>query len=249
MKKTISVLLIVLLLAVACMGFVACDEDDPAPVIKDTIYAYMERTTFSFGGFEVVDIGEYLGGEKENEAELAFVDDSLVRATTDRLQEVLEKHKDDLLTKYTSDRIETIINSSFPKKATTKQQYIPEGKWLSNKDFSNFAIGDLMDQGVDDMIHDVYALGEYNAVFVSASYHMDAPVGNVRGELNFYTAVKKGERIVCYVRTSIYHIAGNISEDLLKLATVEERHYIAEYVRAAHREIFTSWYEVNGNKI
>ena len=59
MKKTISILMILLLLAVACIGFVACDEDeltpsggDNPPVDKIGLHDFMAETAFSFGEFE-----------------------------------------------------------------------------------------------------------------------------------------------------------------------------------------------------
>ena len=65
MKKTISILMILLLLAVACIGFVACDDGSEENMtleraIKNSAFhQFLIKTEFSFGGFEWVDLGEY----------------------------------------------------------------------------------------------------------------------------------------------------------------------------------------------
>ena len=79
MKKTISILMILLLLTVACIGFVACNEDEPAPVDAGIHpFVFAKESEFSFGRFtedKIIGLGNRaLYGRRYGEASTAAVD-------------------------------------------------------------------------------------------------------------------------------------------------------------------------------
>ena len=117
MKKTISILMILLLLAVACIGFVACDEDEPAPGGGDTPsvdegiqpFVFAKESEFSFGRFtedKIIGLGNRdLYGRRYGEASTAAVDpiyeddrallmvnDTVASDTISKMQALFEKY-------------------------------------------------------------------------------------------------------------------------------------------------------------
>ena len=117
MKKTISILMILLLLAVACIGFVACDEDEPAPGGGDTPsvdegiqpFVFAKESEFSFGRFtedKILGLGNRaLYGRRYGEASSAAVDpqykdndallmvnDTVASDTISKMQALFEKY-------------------------------------------------------------------------------------------------------------------------------------------------------------
>ena len=93
MKKTISILMILLFLAVACIGFVACDEDEPSPDGGNDlpsnngntdneesmgVFRFARENEFSFGKFvedKIIAIGNREKfGQRYDEANTAAVD-------------------------------------------------------------------------------------------------------------------------------------------------------------------------------
>ena len=117
MKKTISILMILLLLAVACIGFVACDEDEPAlgggdtPSVDEGIqpFDFAKESEFSFGRFtedKILGLGNRaLYGRRYGEASSAGVDpqyeddrallmvnDTVASDTISKMQALFEKY-------------------------------------------------------------------------------------------------------------------------------------------------------------
>ncbi|MBP3291090.1 MAG: hypothetical protein J6M26_01410, partial [Clostridia bacterium] len=117
MKKTISILMILLLLAVACIGFVACDEDEPSPDGGDTPsvdegiqpFVFAKESEFSFGKFtedKIIGLGNRaLYGRRYGEASSAAVDpqfeddrallmvnDTIASGTISKMQALFEKY-------------------------------------------------------------------------------------------------------------------------------------------------------------
>lgn len=117
MKKTISILMILLLLAVACIGFVACDEDEPAPGGGDTppvdegihSFDFAKESEFSFGRFtedKIIGLGNRaLYGRRYGEASTAaadptyndhkallMVNDTVASDTISKMQALFEKY-------------------------------------------------------------------------------------------------------------------------------------------------------------
>ena len=117
MKKTISILMILLLLAVACIGFVACDEDAPAlgdgdtPSVDEGIHPFVfaKESEFSFGRFtedKIIGLGNRaLYGRRYGEASTAavnpkyeddrallMVNDTLASDTISKMQALFEKY-------------------------------------------------------------------------------------------------------------------------------------------------------------
>ena len=117
MKKTISILMILLLLAVACIGFVACDEDEPAlgggdtPSVDEGIqpFVFAKESEFSFGKFtedKIIGLGNRaLYGRRYGEASSAAVDpqfeddrallmvnDTIASGTISKMQALFEKY-------------------------------------------------------------------------------------------------------------------------------------------------------------
>ena len=111
MKKTISILMILLLLAVACIGFVACDEDEPAPSVDEGIHPFVfaKESEFSFGRFtedKILGLGNRaLYGRRYGEASTAAVDpqyeddrallmvnDTVASDTISKMQALFEKY-------------------------------------------------------------------------------------------------------------------------------------------------------------
>ena len=117
MKKTISILMILLLLAVACIGFVACDEDEPAPGGGDVDagihpFVFAKESEFSFGRFtedKIIGLGNRaLYGRRYGEASTAAVDpiyenndallmvnDTVASDTISKMQALFEKYATD----------------------------------------------------------------------------------------------------------------------------------------------------------
>ena len=116
MKKTISILMILLLLAVACIGFVACDEDEPSPggdtpSVDEGIqpFDFAKESEFSFGRFtedKIIGLGNRaLYGRRYGEASSAAVDpqyeddrallmvnDTVASDTISKIQALFEKY-------------------------------------------------------------------------------------------------------------------------------------------------------------
>ena len=114
MKKTISILMVLLLLAVACIGFVACDEDEPAPGGGDVDagihpFVFAKESEFSFGRFtedKIIGLGNRaLYGRRYGEASTAAVDpiyenndallmvnDTVASDTISKMQALFEKY-------------------------------------------------------------------------------------------------------------------------------------------------------------
>lgn len=117
MKKTISILMILLLLAVACIGFVACDKDEPAPGGGDTPpvdegihpFVFAKESEFSFGRFtedKILGLGNRaLYGRRYGEASstavdpqfeddraLLMVNDTIASDTISKMQALFEKY-------------------------------------------------------------------------------------------------------------------------------------------------------------
>ena len=116
MKKTISILMILLLLAVACIGFVACDEDESAPggdtsSVDEGIHPFVfaKESEFSFGRFtedKIIGLGNRaLYGRRYGEASTAAVDpqyeddrallmvnDTVASDTISKMQALFEKY-------------------------------------------------------------------------------------------------------------------------------------------------------------
>ena len=119
MKKTISILMILLLLAVACIGFVACDEDEPSPEGGDTPsvdegiqpFVFAKESEFSFGRFtedKILGLGNRaLYGRRYGEANTAtaapdpefdddrallMVNDTVASDTISKMQALFEKY-------------------------------------------------------------------------------------------------------------------------------------------------------------
>ena len=119
MKKTISILMILLLLAVACIGFVACDKDEPAPGGGDTPsvdegiqpFDFAKESEFSFGKFtedKILGLGNRaLYGRRYGEASTAtaapdpefeddrallMVNDTVASDTISKMQALFEKY-------------------------------------------------------------------------------------------------------------------------------------------------------------
>ena len=119
MKKTISILMILLLLAVACIGFVACDEDEPSPEGGDTPsvdegiqpFDFAKESEFSFGRFtedKILGLGNRaLYGRRYGEANTAtaapdpefdddrallMVNDTVASDTISKMQALFEKY-------------------------------------------------------------------------------------------------------------------------------------------------------------
>ena len=119
MKKTISILMILLLLAVACIGFVACDKDEPAlgggdtPSVDEGIqpFDFAKESEFSFGRFtedKIIGLGNRaLYGRRYGEASTAtaapdpefeddgallMVNDTVASGTISKMQALFEKY-------------------------------------------------------------------------------------------------------------------------------------------------------------
>lgn len=110
MKKTISILMILLLLAVACIGFVACDKDEPAPVDEGIHpFVFAKESEFSFGRFtedKILGLGNRASyGARYGEASTAaadpiyndykallMVNDTVASDTISKMQALFEKY-------------------------------------------------------------------------------------------------------------------------------------------------------------
>ena len=111
MKKTISILMILLLLAVACIGFVACDKDEPAPSVDEGIHPFVfaRESEFSFGRFtedKILGLGNRASyGARYGEASTAaadpiyndykallMVNDTVASDTISKMQALFEKY-------------------------------------------------------------------------------------------------------------------------------------------------------------
>lgn len=116
MKKTISILMILLLVAVVCASFVACDEVNPTgggdipPACEDIQpFDFAKESEFSFGGFtedKIIGLGNRaLYGRRYNEATTAAVspeyedkkallmdNDTVASVTISKMQALFEKY-------------------------------------------------------------------------------------------------------------------------------------------------------------
>ena len=265
MKKTVSILMILLLLAVTCIGFVACDDGSEENMtleraIKNSAFhQFLIKTEFSFGGFEWVDLGEYFEDEDyKHTPRLIFKDNTAIEMTADKIQEIFEQKKDLLLSEYSADELDRSFNGR-QIKATTILAGIPLNSRLRQKDFTKYEVGDFVHdvsketeqtsrRQLNDMVHDVYSFGDYTFVFASASAHMVAPWERFSA-IYFYTIAKNESGKIFYFRTSVRLTRGDIMEKFYPLLTKEERQEIAQYFQAVHKEICTEWYKANGNKI
>ena len=266
MKKTISILMILLLFAVACIGFVACDDGSEenetleSSIKSGAFHQFLIKTEFSFGGFEWVDLGEYFEDEDyKHTPRLIFKDNTAIEMTADKVQEIFEQKKDLLLPEYSADELDISFNG-YQIKATTILDVIPQNSRLHQKDFTKYAVGDFVDDvskgteqtsrlQLNDMVHDVYSFGDCTFVFVSATAHMEAPKEERFTAINFYTMAKNESGKTFYFRTSVCLTRGDIIEKFFPLLTKEDRQEIAQYFQAVHKEICTEWYKANGDKI
>ncbi len=110
MKKTISILMILLLLAVACIGFVACDKDEPAPVDEGMQpFDFAKESEFSFGRFtedKIIGLGNRalydrrygeastaaVAPQYEDDRALLMVNDTVASDTISKMQALFEKY-------------------------------------------------------------------------------------------------------------------------------------------------------------
>ena len=269
MKKTISILMILLLLAVACIGFVACDEEnngeDLIPFWNDvqngSLASFLTSTEFSFGSMEWVDLNEYMGGEYDYEPVVIIKDDPALVPTLNKLLEIVENHKDSF-PEYNLPGIAILQETA---RVYTQSAWISSGgkNWQallsSSERFEQYSVGDYvlsLEEGSNDslnpkqytdMVHETYEVGDYRCLFVSASRYglVDTPFRD-ESVVTFYTMViKKGESRITALCTNI-GFAGIGSQnsyfgEFIEAASAEERAELSQYYQVLHKEMITEY--------
>lgn len=249
MKKSIVILLVLVFLVLVCIGVVGCnDQQLPQETFAHHIRTsgpnkFMAETSFSFGRFFWADLGEIRYGETNHKPILVFNEHAVLDATLEKLREVLENHKEEMIatTKYEVARLETAFCSS--TLATMITDGFHADMVINDESFDRYAKGSWIGwsgkRGYVQyaMVHDVYDIGDYRVVYASGVEH--------RGSLCLFTMLKKEGSMISVFRTDIKVYGGPFAEELFAIITPEERHEIAQYYQEVHKEIVTSWLETN----
>ena len=257
MKKSISSV-IVLILCVACIGFSACNAQEnyqpPNAVYNDregSFYNYLVSTEFSFGKMSWVDMADYLNNDVyEGESELIFSNNEARNNTLDIVQKYCLKHKDYLIESLEHVAFKFDQNKDDVKVSTSVfHDYHTD---MARMDvFSGYEIGDFVVEPVSntsirqDRVHEVYKYDKYYFVFASGDRNVKnwSDPHYCRGALNFDTLIygENWKRVIV-LRTKVDFPYAHMIDKMFDVATIEERHEIAQYYQAIHKEICTSFY-------
>lgn len=245
MKKSIVILLVLVFLVLVCIGVVGCNDQQFAQeTLAHHIKTYgpnkfMAETSFSFGRFFWADLGEIRYGKTKHEPILVFNEHAVLDATLEKLREVLENHKEEMIatTKYEVAGLETAFCSSRLATMITDGFHAVMG--FNDESFDRYAKGSWIEGPGEGwyvqyaMVHDVYDIGDYRVIYASG----------VENSLCFFTMLKKEGSMIIVFRTDIMGYGSHFIEELFAIITPEERHEIAQYYQEVHKEIVTSWLE------
>ena len=266
MKKTISILMILLLFAVACMGFVACNETPSEPVDSQgqiDIEEFLVDKEFSFGKIEKKTgkpfFSKFVTQRVYPKVYDLYVDGpAIFDNTMASLQTYYNKYVSAVAEMYLDQDVDLQLGDYLAGEGVVIETRTLKGNLATTANFAGYEVGDFVDAekyDVDspyfysDMVHEVYSLGEYHVVFASAVSMMSTVTdcSLYESQYSFYTMIyKDGDDSILVVQTSIqfergfYYPMYAIAE-----ATPEERAAIASFYQEAHKEIVTAWIENN----
>ena len=271
-RKILTVIIVCMLTCVMCMVLFACNktqnqnEPDSVDSAIGGVYNdregqfenYMASTEFSFGEMRWEYMNLYFNNQSyQGESELIFSNNKARDNTLDKLQEYCLKYQTHLYESIPEEyvKIEFDVNKDDVKVTTNFYHDYMTDK-AKDEVFDAYEVGNyVLDPSTytssseymyKDMIHDVYKIKTYYFVFVSAAGMSMIYWGDPHGcqsSLNFYTLIygEDWERVMV-LNTKVHISYGHLVEELFEVTTTEERHQLAQYYQAIHREICMAWY-------